>query len=77
MAAGRGLRPTPRTFDATRPATCQIVRLIRCNQWRSEGPHPDRARKKWFGERCFSSPVFSDGALFLRGEKHLFKIAAK
>lgn len=26
------------------------------------------------GERCFSSPAFSDGDIFLRGEKHLFRI---
>ena len=29
------------------------------------------------GEKCFGSPAFSDGDIFLRGDKHLFKIRAK
>ncbi len=33
--------------------------------------------KNPIGERCYSSPAFSDGQIFLRGEKHLFCIGGK
>jgi len=33
--------------------------------------------KNPLGEKCFSSPAFSDGDIFLRGDRHLFKIRAK
>ena len=33
--------------------------------------------KNPIGEKCFSSPAFSDGDIFLRGEKNLFCIGAK
>jgi hypothetical protein len=33
--------------------------------------------KNHLKERCFSSPAFSDGDIFLRGEKHLFCISMK
>lgn len=33
--------------------------------------------KNPLGERCFSSPAFSDGVIFLRGEKHLFCVSGK
>ena len=32
--------------------------------------------KNPIGEHCYSSPAFSDGNIFLRGEKHLFCVAA-
>jgi len=28
-------------------------------------------------EKCFSSPAFSDGEIFIRGDKHLFCIGEK
>ena len=41
------------------------------------GPEFDLVSKNPLGEKCFSSPAFSDGDIFLRGDRHLFKIRAK
>lgn len=41
------------------------------------GPEFELVSRNPLGEKCFTSPAFSDGELFLRGEKHLFKIKAK
>jgi outer membrane protein assembly factor BamB len=41
------------------------------------GPEFDLIARNPIGERCFSSPAFSDGAIFIRGEKHLFCIGGK
>ena len=37
----------------------------------------DVIQKNPIGEKCFSSHAFSDGQIFIRGEKHLFCIADK
>ena len=36
------------------------------------GPEFELVSRNPIGERCYSSPAFSDGAIFLRGEKHLY-----
>ena len=41
------------------------------------GPEFAVVAKNPLGEKCFSSPAFSDGELFLRGDRHLFKITAE
>lgn len=41
------------------------------------GPEFEVVSKNPLGEKCFSSPAFSDGDIFLRGDKSLFKIRAK
>ncbi len=40
-------------------------------------PEYEPAARNSIGEHCYSSPAFSDGEIFLRGETHLFCIAAK
>jgi outer membrane protein assembly factor BamB len=40
------------------------------------GPTLDVVAKNPLGEPCYASPAISDGQLFLRGERHLFCVAA-
>jgi outer membrane protein assembly factor BamB len=37
-------------------------------------PEFELASRNRIGEHCYSSPAFSDGEIFLRGEQHLFCI---
>lgn len=41
------------------------------------GPRFELVAKNELGEKCFASPAISNGRIYLRGEKHLFCIAAK
>jgi outer membrane protein assembly factor BamB len=41
------------------------------------GPSADVLAENQLGENVYSSPAFSDGQLFIRGEKHLFCIGKK
>ncbi len=47
---------------------CKIVRPANA---------PEIVAKNPLGERCFSSPAISEGQIFLRGEKHLFRIGKR
>jgi outer membrane protein assembly factor BamB len=38
------------------------------------GPKFERVAQNEIGEKTFASPAISDGQLFLRGDKHLFRI---
>jgi len=41
------------------------------------GPEFELLAKNRIGERCFSSPAFSDGEIFIRGETHLCCVAGR
>jgi hypothetical protein len=41
------------------------------------GPEFSRVAQNDIGEKCFASAAISQGQLFLRGEHHLFCIAAR
>jgi outer membrane protein assembly factor BamB len=45
-----------------------VTRVVR------PGPQFELVARNELGERCFASPAISDGDLFLRGEKRLFRI---
>jgi len=47
-----------------------------CNVVRANGKFESLAKNE-LGEKTYASPALSDGQIFLRGEKHLFCIAAK
>ncbi|HYG35319.1 MAG TPA: hypothetical protein VEC99_11070 [Clostridia bacterium] len=40
------------------------------------GPEFNRLAQNEIGQKCFASPAISHGQIFLRGEKHLFRIGS-